>query len=215
MNPVSDVQPIASECQRVRAEGALSSITLLTDGEVPGQRVPTSSPMVASLLPQRTCAASQWVLESLLPDIRTLAMLLASQRASLDEAASPARFADAADWLAARIAVLGLSHVEVTLSGLAQLDEANRRLAALAQRSRVSLATAAPVLLTRTEAAPSDGRVLRGWAAQPLFDHQTVVNDISSLVQCSLAAHRRCAFRLQHLLAAVVPSHGVRPTLQD
>jgi hypothetical protein len=99
-------------------------------------------PMIDRL---RQNEAGHLVLESSLPEIRCLAMVLAGLRAEWD-GVSPDHFADEADWLAARIHLLALSHVEVTLDRLGVLDLANRRLARLASMLGATRNTVLPVL---------------------------------------------------------------------
>ncbi|TFV01049.1 hypothetical protein E4T85_21540, partial [Bacillus stratosphericus] len=71
------------------------------------------------------------VSEALLPQIRTVAALIAAMRYDFDSR-SPAVFTEEADWFAARILVLGVRrfHLDVTL--MPMLKSANRRAAAFA-----------------------------------------------------------------------------------
>lgn len=71
------------------------------------------------------------VLEVLLPQLRTLALLIAARRQTWD-GVSPSRFADEADWLAARILLLGIEEIALPLDKLAMLEVANHRVAEFA-----------------------------------------------------------------------------------
>lgn len=71
--------------------------------------------------------------EAMLPEIRTVALMIAAQRHDFQEN-SPSVFADEADWFAARIIVLQARffHLDVSLS--AMLHTANQRAQAFAQK---------------------------------------------------------------------------------
>lgn len=92
------------------------------------------------------------VLEAMLPPLRAAAMLLAARRMDWS-AAAPARLADEADWMAARILVLGLSEVSVTLAQLPLLEAANCRLQELGAALGLQLRPATPALVTAQPAA--------------------------------------------------------------
>jgi hypothetical protein len=148
------------------ARVALWSIALVTDAQAlsAGQAVVADiSRDVKRLLRQE---AGSVVLESSLPEIRCLAMLLAASRLTWEGEGSPSRFADDADWLAARIHALALSHVEVDLARIPLLDLANRRLSAWSAARGQPAQRALPVLLTGSSpwSAPM---VLRGWSKMP------------------------------------------------
>lgn len=72
------------------------------------------------------------VSEAMLPEIRTVATLIAASRHDFSST-SPAQFTDEADWFAARIIVLQarVFHLEVSLKPM--LDIANRRAQAFAK----------------------------------------------------------------------------------
>ncbi|RMD02255.1 hypothetical protein EAY64_00265 [Aquitalea palustris] len=191
MNEVSDARQIARESASLALDGAAWSITLLTDGEALANAVAPQADHLYRYLQQDQTAATP-LLESLLPDIRAFATLLASTRRQPQ--GSPARFTDATDWLAARIAVLELSHVAVTLPELTQLDEANRRLKLLSEQLQLKLPSAAPVLLTAPEATPG---VLRGWSRQRQSGMVGTVHGMQSMLMASRLVAQQCRQRLQ------------------
>lgn len=146
------------------ADAALPSlpgcaITLLRDVELLSE----GANGVAELRATQPLPGTLLLAESRLPGIRTVAMLLAASRRRHDGSHAPARFSDAADWLAARILLLGLSHVAVSADTLPQLDEANRRLAALAQRLGLPSRPAVPVLMTGAAQTEVAGPSLPLW----------------------------------------------------
>jgi len=191
MNEVSDSLSIARASLSLPSARPLCALALLTDVEHEAPGTPQLPPAEAlELAPLRLS-------EALLPDVRLLAMLSATLRANLEAAPTPVRLTDAADWLAARIAVLGLTHVLVTPAQLPELDEANRRLQALAQRFGLSVSSASPVLLPA--ALPIEIGVLRGWcAAEPAASGHA-----SGLVDASRRVHRAARRRLAGLFATL------------
>ena len=74
--------------------------------------------------------------EAMLPQIRTLAMMIAAQRHDFEQP-SPAVFTEEADWFAARILVLQARafHLEGSLKGM--LETANQRAEAFARRHQL------------------------------------------------------------------------------
>ncbi|KZE29706.1 hypothetical protein [Crenobacter luteus] len=130
-------------------------------------------------------AGAEGVLEALLP-IRPFAMLLAARRADWNER-SPARFADAADWLAATIVALQLAEVDVALDELPLLDVANDRLAALAGELGVAVAPAQPRLV-REFAGAAVTRRGRSRLAQPVDANLSAVARSCTLAACCRAA---------------------------
>lgn len=156
-------------------------------------------PMIERL---RQTEVGHVVLESSLPEIRCLAMVLASMRADWDSASSPDRFADEADWLAARAHVLALSHVELTLDRLDVLDGANRRLARLSSMLGAARAPLLPVL--RTGLPPLDPPViLRAMSNVPPQGKNG--GEGISLTQ---TLRQRCRERLAPVLAALSARRG-------
>ncbi|MCP9759707.1 hypothetical protein EGI20_10370 [Aquitalea sp. S1-19] len=131
-------------------------VYLLTDGEAMVAGEPVS---LAPLSALETGDAG--LIESLLPEIRQLAMVLASRRY---QETSPAavRLSDAADWLAARILLLGLTHIALSESGLGQLAIANQRLAALAQELGLKAPRAEALLLVPSPGTAST--LMQGWS---------------------------------------------------
>lgn len=166
MNEVSDAVQIARASARAALEGEAWSVTLLTDGEAFANTVAPQAGYLRDYL-LTGAATGQVVLESLLPEIRALAMLLASRRQRGAKGCMPARLADAADWLAARIAVLRLSHVVVTTTTLPCLDEANQRLKALSEETGHALPPASPVLMTGLLAPSGEQPLLQAWSLHP------------------------------------------------
>ena len=194
MNEVSDARQIARESANLVLDGAVWSVTLLTDGEALANTVAPQTDSLYHTLQHHDQTSATPVLESLLPDIRALAMLLSSLRSKSTR--SPSRFADEADWLAARIAVLALSHVAVTLPELSLLDEANRRLRMLSDQLHMTLPTAAPVLLTAPQRNPG---MLQGWSRQRMSGMVGVAHGMQSLFMASRLAAQQCRDRLQPL----------------
>ncbi|UOP01660.1 hypothetical protein [Kingella potus] len=74
--------------------------------------------------------------EAMLPQIRTAAMMIAAARHDFT-AASPAVFAEEADWLAARILLLRVRTVRAGIGLRFVLETANRRAAAFAAEHRL------------------------------------------------------------------------------
>lgn len=106
---------------------ALHRCHLIVDGNT------RRSDLCAAGLPQ---TGGIQVSEALLPQIRTVATLIAAMRHDFDSR-SPAVFAEEADWFAARIIVLDVRrfHLDVTLMPMLKL--ANRRAAAFAARHKL------------------------------------------------------------------------------
>ena len=192
MNEVSDARQIARESANLVLDGAVWSVTLLTDGEALANTIAPQTDSLYHTLQHHDQTSATPVLESLLPDIRALAMLLSSLRSKSTR--SPSRFADETDWLAARIAVLALSHVAVTLPELSMLDEANRRLRMLSEQLQITLPAAAPVLLT---APQRNNGVLQGWSHQRMSGMVGVAHGMQSLIMASRLAAQQCRDRLQ------------------
>ena len=75
------------------------------------------------------------VCEAMLPEIRTVACLIAAERFSFEEGqASPDVFTEEADWFAARILVLGARQFHLDAALAPMLATANRRAAAFAKK---------------------------------------------------------------------------------
>jgi hypothetical protein len=148
---------------------ALWSITVVTDAEALSVgRYPLDTVM-QQVERLRYRESGTLVPESVLPEIRCLAMLLAAGRARWEQGSSPERFSDESDWLAARIQLLSLSHVECTLEQLPALDLANRRLRSWCAAVGVRAVSALPVLLTHSRALPGRPGCLRGWSRTSLL----------------------------------------------
>lgn len=86
-------------------------------------------------------APENLISEAMLPDIRTVATLIAAERHRFDQA-SPAVFTEEADFFAARILVLGVRrfHLDITLTPM--LKTANRRAQAFASKHNLPFAPA-------------------------------------------------------------------------
>jgi len=146
---------------------ALWSVAVLTDGE----RLSASSVVLGEWLQQvarmRRQEGGQLVMESALPEIRCVAMLLAASRWRGEASDTCARLTDSADWLAARIQVLALSHVELALEQLPLLDLANQRLRRLSALTGHPLHGAQPLLCLNR--APRDAAlIMRAWSREPM-----------------------------------------------
>ncbi|GGY08606.1 hypothetical protein [Paludibacterium paludis] len=70
------------------------------------------------------------IVESLLPGVRTLAVLFAARR-SERHSRCPGQLSDAADWMAARLLLLGISRVALGIERLPVFDLAVRRIRSL------------------------------------------------------------------------------------
>ena len=100
-----------------QAETMLRHCCLLTDGN-------SHRPDLAT--PQRTFVHPDTLCEAMLPEIRSLALLIAAMRHDFNQR-SPQVFADESDWFAARILVLHVRafHLDVRLHPMLQI--ANQR----------------------------------------------------------------------------------------
>ncbi|HGM1722471.1 TPA: hypothetical protein ACKJ2X_001958, partial [Neisseria gonorrhoeae] len=74
--------------------------------------------------------------ESMIPQIRTVAALIAAERHDFSRS-SPAEFTDAADFFAARILVLGVRRFHLDVSLLQILKTANKRACRFAEKHRL------------------------------------------------------------------------------
>ncbi len=96
--------------------------------------------------------------EALLPQIRTLACLIAAERHDFGQH-SPEVFTEEADWFAARILVLGVRvfHLDITL--IPMLQTANRRAAAYARKHNLPF-TPAQMRMSLHATRPHGGLIL-------------------------------------------------------
>ena len=134
------------------------------------------------------------LLEGLLPDIRLLAVLSAARRHQFDGSLTPAQLSDEADWLAARILVLGAEYVQLTPAQLPLLEQANQRLRELAQAAGCRPVCAAAML---TVESTSDQTIRFCSSA----DHDlTAIGD--DPLTLSLAMARRGRVRVAAILQA-------------
>ncbi len=151
-----DTITIPQRALPLQRAAVLWPVYLLTDAEAMVAGEPVSLAPLSALE-----AGDAGLIESLLPEIRQLAMVLASRRYQ-ETSPAAARLSDAADWLAARILLLGLSHIALPESGLGQLAIANQRLAALAQELGLAAPRAEALLLVPP---PGDASMLmQGWS---------------------------------------------------
>ncbi|EGF09956.1 hypothetical protein HMPREF9123_2208 [Neisseria bacilliformis ATCC BAA-1200] len=123
----------AAQTRPAAARETLRRLCLLADGN--GCR-PAALP--ESLPPDCGTLAA----EAMLPQIRTAAMMIAAARHDFS-CASPAAFAEEADWLAARILLLRVRTVRAGIGLRAVLETANRRAAAFAAEHRLPFTPAA------------------------------------------------------------------------
>lgn len=109
---------------------ALRSCCLMTDGNAH-----------RADLNQTVFAHPDLFSEAMLPEIRTIATLIAAERHRF-QAASPAQFTEEADWFAARILVLRVRQFHLTLKLLPMLQIANQRAQAFAFKHNLPFQTA-------------------------------------------------------------------------
>ncbi|OHX12781.1 hypothetical protein [Chromobacterium sphagni] len=159
MNEVRDALSLARSQIAVAAGQTLCPVALVTDGEWLAYRPGLPAGQLSSWL--AACDGGVCLLESMLPEIRQLALLLALRR-GLPQQATPPRIAEPADWLAARILLLQWRQVALGLDELALLDCANRRAAEWATAVGLEPRPALPVLLP----AGRGIACLQGWSAQ-------------------------------------------------
>jgi len=166
-------------------------VQVLTDSEWVNRGLDAAA--FARYFPARL-AGHRVIVESLIPGVRTLAMLFASRRC--DGAISPASFSDDADWMAARILLFGAAKVVVTAAQLPVFDMARRRLMELAAFRGVTLPEVVPVLATGTEETP----LLSLWSAdipsRDLFD-----GDLTSFLDATLLLQQHFSDRTNTCLA--------------
>jgi hypothetical protein len=168
-----------------RAE--LKPIALVCDGECLGPRLDLSShPLARWLSRQRR---SGWLLESMLPEIRLLAMLLAARRPRARP--TPPRLSDEADWLAARIYLLRLEKVEMAEAENDVLARANDRL-------RELCGAGAPEATACAAVSPQPVWLLAGWA--PFQQAARDVGGIAAMAANSRRLRPQCRQRLDALL---------------
>ncbi len=120
--------------------------------------------------------------ESLIPGVRTLAMLFAARRRRLDPV-SPTHFTDEADWMAARILIFGITRMVVSTRQLPIFDSARQRLQALSEASGVEMDDVLPVLDT---CLPDSLPLLSLWSAH-FPSHTEFTEDLTSVLDATLA----------------------------
>jgi hypothetical protein len=180
MNEISDALILATHAQQPQAQLAGYPVALATDGEWLAYR-----PGSPQFPPQAAC-----LLESLLPEIRQLALHLALRR-GLPRGRTPSRIAEAADWLAARMLLLEWRQLAVGLDELSLLDEANLRARQFAEAAGWEWTPTLPLLLP---AGRTEG-MLQGWSAAPASAQG------EQAVPASLAFRRTVAARFAALFA--------------
>ncbi|OQS37271.1 hypothetical protein [Chromobacterium haemolyticum] len=187
MNEVSDAAQIARQSWSLLCPSDAVPVRVLTDGErYANHPAPDAAWMAAA-------RRDGGVLESRLPQLRAMAMLLAAQRWRERSGETSARLADAADWLAARILLLGLSHVLVTAESFSLLDLANRRCRAWSEQTGQPFAPALPILV-----ADAGGEsCLQAWSRSA----EVALALAGGRAEAALTRH--CEQRLQALLARV------------
>ncbi|UTH76669.1 hypothetical protein [Chromobacterium sp. IIBBL 290-4] len=178
MTPDSLALTLALSDHPFRADRPLYPVALATDGEWLAYR--PGSPHGA---PADGC-----LLESLLPEIRQLALHMALRR-GLPAGDTPARIAEPADWLAARLLLLEWKQLAVGLADLALLDEANRRAASFAEAAGWTREATLPVLSAQGR-APG---LLQGWSETAMPEH--------GIIEGSQAFRRIVAARFAALFA--------------
>lgn len=136
------------------------------------------------------------LLEGLLPDIRLLAVLSASRRQRFDGSCTPAQLSDEADWLAARILVLGAEYVQLTPAQLPLLTQANLRLRELAQVAGCRPVCAAAMLTVEN----TPGQTMRFCSST---DH-----DLIAIGNDPLMLSREMARRGRARVAAILRAFG-------
>ncbi|MGL6072303.1 hypothetical protein [Craterilacuibacter sp.] len=151
-------------------------VYLLADAEALSCGKPVSLAPLALLE-----AGDAGLIESLIPEIRQLAILLAARRYCEAQPAVP-RLSDSADWLAARILLLGLTHIALPESALPLLASANRRLAALAGGLGLAAPKAEALLLTPESGVAAD--LIQAWgetAFQNMMDGDCAISRTRAL----------------------------------
>ncbi|TDR78483.1 hypothetical protein [Paludibacterium purpuratum] len=181
---------------------ALWSVALVTDVQALSAAYRPYAQVAPQIARLRQTEAGHVVMESALPEIRCLAMLLAAGRLDEHCPRSPNHFADDADWLAARAFLLGVTHVEVTLGQLAVLEQANQRLLRLGRRMSQDRCVLQPVLRA-SGSVPSQPMVLRAWGALPPAGELSALSASDAGTQLSRILRQRCRVRLAGLMAAL------------
>lgn len=142
---------LKTECRpaaQTRAAVELQRWYLAVDGNQHRADLQTSAPAGKAFM----------LSEALLPQIRTVACLIAAKRHRFD-GRSPEVFTEEADWFAARILVLGVRvfHLDVTL--IPMLKTANRRAAEFARERGLSF-TPAQMRMSLHADRPHGGLIL-------------------------------------------------------
>ncbi|QEY23280.1 hypothetical protein [Neisseria animalis] len=158
---------IQTNCQTVQQTTPLHRIRLITDGN-------THRPDLCN----NDLPASETALisEALLPQIRTVATLIAASRHTFSQT-SPAVFTEEADFFAARILVLGVRRFHLDITLLPMLKTANQRAQSFAQAHALPF-TAAEMHMSLHAGRPANLLIIETECEMP---------DCGSLVANSLA----------------------------
>lgn len=161
-------------------------VTIITDAEMLSRQSLGAAQLASAV--QRLCQTetAPILVESALPEVRMLAVLLAATRTALATAPSPDHFTDAADWLAARIVLLKLSHVALHPAELPLLDQANERLQRFAVRTVCHAPAALPVLLSGASFDDANALMRCAWRRAPLYEACAAKRDVLAAVNASL-----------------------------
>jgi hypothetical protein len=181
-----DIIALPQTALPVERTAVLWRVYLLADAEALACGKPVSLAPLALLE-----AGDAGLIESLIPEIRQLAILLAARRYCEAQPAAK-RLSDGADWLAARILLLGLTHIALPESALPVLACANQRLAMLAESLGLAAPRAEALLLTPESGVGAD--LIQAWS-ETAFEH---------MMDGSCAISRTRALRSQLRLRAGV-----------
>ena len=181
-----DIIALPQTALPVARTAVLWPVYLLADAEALACGKPVSLAPLALLE-----AGDAGLIESLIPEIRQLAILLAARRYCEAQPAAK-RLSDDADWLAARVLLLGLTHIALPASSRPQLELANGRLAQLAAELGLPAPRVEALLLTPESAATCG--LIQGWS-EMAFEH---------MMDGSCAISRTRALRSQLRLRAGV-----------
>ncbi|MDF0604227.1 hypothetical protein HZU77_000975 [Neisseriaceae bacterium TC5R-5] len=153
---------------------------------------------------QQNCvnATLPLTMESMLPQIRTLAILLAAKRQHYDHTVIAAQLSEPADWLAARILLLQISHIAIDLQQLIHLDLANQRAANLSQKLNLVFTPALPVLVNHNRPKTGTITLLPIWSST-----NSKIATLIKQQQDTATLHRKlqthCQQSLQNLLTGL------------
>lgn len=160
----------------------LCNITILNDVEVLSRQPKRVADLQAQLSALCGQASHFILLESAFPEIRLVATLLAGMRFARSTRSRSVHWSDAADWLAARILLLDLSHVVLTTVTFHLLDNANERLAQFANKTGIGVPQAKPMLhLGQTAVCNNSALLLRCFSCLP-YTFDKPQRDVTSVL---------------------------------